>query len=313
MSDTDAPTARAPSGIARKESTAAYKPIGCADGRRSRGRSAYRRAPRAICATSRSGTKRARQTGRRRAWTRESDWRGRDRGSREGREKVVGVVTDAETGEVLGLDVLVERDADGFMERLGDFARDCGVEAMAADDLSAYKPVVERLGIDHQICIAHARKRAWNRLDWIDGWDWVTGENMAAADGASTRRRLGASAFGADGSGRRRDSSPHARGAEREVAGAVMPPPERDVPWTNSVTELAIGRSEIRRKTVRGYKSEDEILNGFGLRRWAWSGRDGLDMSDLVAAQRRAAGWGSCAFQNPPENGQPFLGQLPSH
>ena len=59
------------------------------------------------------------------------------------------------------------------MERLGDFARDYGVEAMVAADLSAYKPVVERLGIDHQICIAHARKRAWNRLDWIDGWDWV--------------------------------------------------------------------------------------------------------------------------------------------
>ena len=54
-----------------------------------------------------------------------------------GEKTVVGVVTDAETGQVLGLDVLVEPDADGFMERLGDFARDCGVEAMAADDLSA--------------------------------------------------------------------------------------------------------------------------------------------------------------------------------
>ena len=91
----------------------------------------------------------------------------------KGVKTVVGVVTDAETGQVLGLDVLVERDADGFMERLGDFARDYGVEAMVTDDLSAYKPVVERLGIDHQICIAHVKKQAWNRLDWIDGWDWV--------------------------------------------------------------------------------------------------------------------------------------------
>ena len=91
----------------------------------------------------------------------------------KGETTVVGVVTDAETGRVLGLDVLVERDADGFMEWLGDFVSDYGVEAMVTDDLNTYKPVVRRLGIEHQICIAHARKWAWNRLDGIDGWDWV--------------------------------------------------------------------------------------------------------------------------------------------
>ena len=59
------------------------------------------------------------------------------------------------------------------MEWLGDFAREYWVEAMVTDDLSAYKPAVERLGIDHQICTAHVRKRARNRLDRIDGWDCV--------------------------------------------------------------------------------------------------------------------------------------------
>ena len=54
-----------------------------------------------------------------------------------GEKTVVGVVTDAATGQVLGLEVLVERDSDGFMEWLGDFARDYGVEAMVADDLRA--------------------------------------------------------------------------------------------------------------------------------------------------------------------------------
>ena len=38
----------------------------------------------------------------------------------------------------------------------------------------------------------------------------------------------------------------------------------------------------------RGCKSEDRMLNGFELRRRAWSGLDGLDLSDLVAAPRRA-------------------------
>ena len=148
----------------------------------------------------------------------------------KGVKKVVGVVTDAETGQVLGLDVLVERDADGFMEWLGDFVSDYGVEAMVTDDLNTYKPVVRRLGIDHQICIAHARKWAWNRLDGIDGWDWVKARiwrllTDLPPDCDVELLRRGASASGARGSGRRRDSSPHARGTEREVEGAVMPSP----------------------------------------------------------------------------------------
>ena len=60
-----------------------------------------------------------------------------------------------------------------------------------------------------------------------------------------------------------------------------MPSAAWDVPWTNNVTERAIGRSKIRYKTVRGYKSEDGMLNGFGLTQWAWSGRDGLGLSEL--------------------------------
>ena len=90
----------------------------------------------------------------------------------KGEKAVVGVVTDAATGDVLGLDVLVKRDSDGFTDWLRDFARDFGGAAMAADDLSAYKPVVRRLGPDHQICVAHVRKWAGNRLDKIKGWDW---------------------------------------------------------------------------------------------------------------------------------------------
>ena len=43
---------------------------------------------------------------------------------------------------------------------------------MAADDLCTYKPVVRRLGVERQICEALVKKRAWNRLDKIDGWDW---------------------------------------------------------------------------------------------------------------------------------------------
>ena len=201
-----------------------------------------------------------------------------------GEKTVVGVVTDAATGEVLGMEALAERCSDGFMEWLGDFVSDYGVEAMVTDDLNTYKPVVERLGIDHQICIAHVRKWAWNRLDGIEGWDWIKARiwrlltelpfdgdlellrlERAVREGDATLRRMRV-----DLSGKWRALLCRRR--------------RRDVPWTNNVTERAIGGSKIRYKTVMGYKSEDGMLNGFGMTQWAWSGRDGLDMSELVAA-----------------------------
>ena len=54
------------------------------------------------------------------------------------------------------------------------------------------------------------------------------------------------------------------------------------------------------------------MLNGFGMTQWAWSGRDGLDLSELVAAQRRAIRWGGgCALRNTRQNDRP-LDELPS-
>ena len=41
----------------------------------------------------------------------------------------------------------------------GRNASDFGVEAMATNDLSAYKPVVERLEIERQIRVAHVKNR----------------------------------------------------------------------------------------------------------------------------------------------------------
>ena len=45
-----------------------------------------------------------------------------------------------------------------------------------------------------------------------------------------------------------------------------------------------IGRSKIRHKTTRGYKSVLGVLNGLWLTQWVWSGDDGLSLGELVAA-----------------------------
>ena len=65
-----------------------------------------------------------------------------------GRRTVVGFVTDAESGQLVGMDVLVHRDSDGFVKWLSGYVSRFGVEAVVTDDLSNYKPVVEHLGVD---------------------------------------------------------------------------------------------------------------------------------------------------------------------
>ena len=98
----------------------------------------------------------------------------------KGEKTVVGFVTDAESGQLVGMDVLVERDGEGFVRWLEGYVGKFGVEAMVTDDLSTYKPVVERLGVDHQslprarhgVCVAHVHKNVKNRLGEIEGEEW---------------------------------------------------------------------------------------------------------------------------------------------
>ena len=70
-----------------------------------------------------------------------------------GGKVVVGFVTDAESGKLLGMDVLADRDSEGFGNWLKGYVSQFGVEAMVTDDLSTYKPVVERLGVERQVCL----------------------------------------------------------------------------------------------------------------------------------------------------------------
>ena len=201
----------------------------------------------------------------------------------KGKRTVVGFVTDAQTGELVGMDVLVDRDRAGFVKWLGKYVSRFGVEAMVTDDLSTYKPVVEWLGVAHQVCIAHVRKNVWNRLGEIDGWDWYKARIWRLITELP------------EGGGRELfNMEPRVRGEpglRRLVVELCEKWPSltchqrvRGMPQTNNCTEQGIGRSKIRYKTVRGYESEDGMMNGLGLTQWVWSGQDGLDLAELIAA-----------------------------
>jgi hypothetical protein len=55
------------------------------------------------------------------------------------------------------------------------------------------------------------------------------------------------------------------------------------VPNTNNRTEQAIGKSKVRFKTVRGFKSMAGMLAGVALTQWLYSGAAVHDMAELVA------------------------------
>ena len=164
-------------------------------------------------------------------------------------------------------------------------ADEFGVEAIAADDLNTYKPVVARLRLERQICMAHPLKWALSRLAKIDGMEWFKGLiwrllKELPADGGLELLRLERLVRNAEDQSLRRPRV--------ELSGkrrALLCDRRRgDVPWTNNMTERAMGRSKIRGKTVSGCKSESGLLNGFGLTQWTWSGSDRLELSERVAA-----------------------------
>ena len=127
------------------------------------------------------------------------------------------------------------------------------------------------------------RKWVWNRLREIEGWDWCK---------ARIWRLL--SELGQDGGKELVEMERWVR-VEPKLRRLVVELSEkwrsltchlrvRRMPQTNNCTEQTIGRSKIRYRTVRGYKSEEGMMNGLGLTQWVWSGRDGLDLGELIAA-----------------------------
>lgn len=60
--------------------------------------------------------------------------------------------------------------------------------------------------------------------------------------------------------------------------------PELKLDGTNNASERAIGRSKVRYKSMRGYKSDEGMSNGIALTQWLYSGEDEHDLGKEMAA-----------------------------
>ena len=134
-----------------------------------------------------------------------------------------------------------------------------------------------------QVCIAHVRKNVSRRLQEIEGWDYyktVIWRLLTELSEDGGRRLLKME--------RRVRAEPKLRRLAVELSekwsSLLCHKRVRGMPQTNRCTERTIGRSKIRYKTLRGYKSEDGMMNGLSLTQWVWSGQEGLNLGELIVA-----------------------------
>jgi transposase-like protein len=199
-----------------------------------------------------------------------------------GRAVLVGLAVDAETGATVGVDLLLGRDSQAFLRWLRPYVERLGVQVLVTDDLTTYKPVVDELAVGHQVCLAHVRKGVTNRLKKVEGWEEEKARIQQLVrelprDGGAELLRLE----------RRVSRSPPLR---RLVVDLLQRWPAlichqrvAGVPTTNNRTEQAIGKSKVRFKTVRGFKSLTGLMAGVTLTQWLYSGAEQHDLVELAA------------------------------
>jgi transposase-like protein len=195
---------------------------------------------------------------------------------------LLGFVTDAQTGKTVGVDLLLAADSRAFLRWLQPYVERLGVEVLVSDDLNTYKPAVEALGLEHQVCLAHVRKWVTLRLQKIAGW-----EEEKALIRQLVRELPSQGGWVLLSLERRVRRSPPLR---RLVVDLLQRWPallchrrRQGVPSTNNRTEQAIAKSKMRYKTVRGYKSVGGALAGVALTQWLYSGAPEHHLVELVA------------------------------
>ena len=79
---------------------------------------------------------------------------------------LLGLTVDDTTGLVLTVDRLSAEDADTLRDWLAPIAEAVDAKLLITDDADAFKPVADKLGVEHQVCKSHVKR---NTEAFIDG------------------------------------------------------------------------------------------------------------------------------------------------
>jgi len=238
----------------------------------------------------------------------------------KGREVVVGFVVDAQSGITLGFEVLFEGDGKAFKEWLEPYAKELGAEVVVSDDNDSYGIAAAELGLSHQLCIAHVRKyvkrRSKSILEQAEGERGSQDQKYKKLEEDLKRLRGLLEELPEEGGKRigrmhreylwaQAPNRKQGEEAKKEKASAGyrmrmltlglwqkwpkirlhLRCPELGLDGTNNASERAIGRSKVRYKTMRGYKSPEGMSNGVVLTQWLYSGEDEHDLlAEVMAA-----------------------------
>ena len=203
-----------------------------------------------------------------------------------GKKQPVLVAVDLGNGQPVAVGYLDEANPQAVRRFLEPLVQRLGVSVIVSDDLASFRTVADKLGLEHQVCQFHVRRWVGRVLRELqqsvpEQWLWVLEEIkglLAKLPPEGSRRlfelwkqipesRAGHSNFPLSPLNQLRylllRLSEHWNNYR-------LFDWQKDVPWTNNVTEQVIGRMKMRARTVRGYKSWQGmqaglLLSGSGL------------------------------------------------
>ena len=74
-------------------------------------------------------------------------------------EKVgIEVVVDDQSGDLLGLDIIVSENREEVRQIVEQVAKQVEADVLVSDDLDVYKNVADEVGLEHQICRSHVKR-----------------------------------------------------------------------------------------------------------------------------------------------------------
>ena len=186
------------------------------------------------------------------------------------------VAVDLGDGQPLAIGAIDEKDMAAVTSWLKRLKQEHNIGAIVTDDLGMYRTITDKLELGHQVCHFHVRR--WvGRACWDLGqrlpeeWLWVIDRIKVIMEdlppnGGRQLLDLYKQLPGDLNYGRERtvvDELRHLliRLSEKwDRYTTFFSDPE--IPWTNNLTEQAIGRMKMRARTTRGYKTENGMLNG---------------------------------------------------
>lgn len=196
-----------------------------------------------------------------------------------GKIQPVLIAIDLGTGKPVEIGYVNEHDPQAVRKWFEPIIKRLGVSVVVTDDLKTFQTVTGQLGLEHQVCQFHVRRWVGRTLKQLretvpKEYQWVVEETKQLIDDLPQDGNRRLFELWKEVKVRRKGSG--ALTSVDQLRNLLIRLSEnwdryctfywqKDVPWTNNGTEQVIGKMKIRSKSVRGYKSEQGMLNGLML------------------------------------------------